>query len=53
MNEFYNATKTVEPMQKNVYEKTTELKEESEKLEIVQENYKKKVRYIHGRKRKC
>ena len=37
MNEFYNATKTVEPIQKNVEEKTIELKEVPEKLEIVQE----------------
>ena len=32
MNKFYNAAKLVEPMQKNVDEKTIELKEASEKL---------------------
>ena len=41
MNEFYNAAKTVEPMQKNVDEKTIELKDASEKLAIVQEKVKK------------
>ena len=41
MNSFYNAAKTVEPMQKNVDEKTIELKEATEKLEIVQEKVRK------------
>ena len=41
MNSFYNAAKTVEPMQKNVDEKTIELKEATEKLEIVQEKLRK------------
>ncbi len=41
MNEFYNAAKTVEPMQKNVDEKTIELKDASEKLAVVQEKVRK------------
>ena len=41
MKKFYNAAKLVEPMQKNVDEKTIELKEASEKLEIVQEKVRK------------
>ena len=37
MNQFFNAAKTVEPMQKNVDQKTIELREAEEKLKIVQE----------------
>ena len=43
MNAFFNAAKTVEPMQKNVDEKTIELREAEEKLAVVQE----KVRVLN------
>ena len=56
MNEFYNATKTVEPIQKNVEEKTIELKEVPEKLEIVQEKareFQEELDIVVGEKEKA
>ena len=55
MNEFYNATKTVETIQKNVDEKTIELKEVPEKLEIVQEKareFQEELDIVMGEKEK-